>query len=253
MADLFDNYGGHSQAAGFSIPTKKISELKKRFDSYVKENLIDTNFLPVVEIDALVHPTQINMKTAEEFEKLQPCGIENPEPILACRNVRCNSAKVIGADKSHLSFVILADSEETQNVKAISFGTANLASIVDNSPVDVIFQPTIDEWNGEVYLKCFVKDIAPSNAEQFTFTREILATLYKFLKTDKDKILNYYALAEKFNSSSTENFSVYKIFTAINVFIELGLLKLNDDQTFELPAVSKRNLENSRTFRLNGK
>ena len=253
MADLFDNYGGHSQAAGFSIPTKKIPELKRRFDEYVRKNLKDEDFQPVTEIDALIHPSQINFKTAEEFEKLQPCGVGNPEAVLACRNVRCNSAKVIGADKSHLSFIILADSADNQNVKAISFGAANLANIVDNSPVDIIFQPTIDEWNGEVYLKCFVSDIAPSKEENVILNREILAALYKFLKADKEKILNFNALAEKFSNSEFEIFSVGKMFMAINIFIELGLLKVNNDQTFELPAVSKRNLENSRTFRLNGK
>ncbi len=252
MADLFDNYGGHSQAAGFSIPTKKIPEFKRRFDSYVKEHVKDEDFPPVVEIDSLIHPAQITMKTAEEFEKLQPCGISNPEPVLACRNVRCNSAKIIGADKSHLSFVILSDSAENPNVKAISFGTAALANVVENSLVDIIFQPTIDIWQDEIYLKCFVSNITPSGDKNI-LTREILAEVYKFLKTDKEKILNMHALTEKFNNSATQNFSVYQMFTAINIFQELGLLKIGENQKFELPAASKRNLENSRTFRLNGK
>ncbi len=249
MADLFDNYGGHSQAAGFSIPTKNIPELKRRFDEYVRKNLTDEDFPPVIEIDALINPALIDLKTAEELEKIEPCGIGNAEAILACRNVRCESAKIIGADKSHLSFLILSDGAENKSVKAVSFGNAKFANIVENSPVDIIFQPAIDTWQDETFVKCFVSYIAPSNAEKFIFTREILAAVYKFLKTDKEKIFNIRALAEKFGN----NFSVYKMFTAINIFIELGFLKVNDDQTFELPAVSKRNLENSRTFRLNGK
>lgn len=253
MADLFDNYGGHSQAAGFSIPTKNIPEFKRRFDEYVKSNLTDEDFPPVVEIDALIHPAQINLKTAEELEKIQPCGIGNAEAVLACRNVRCTDAKVIGADKSHLSFIIRADSAETQNVKAVSFGNANLANVVENSAVDMIFQPTIDMWQDEIFVKCFVSDITPSNEEKFNLTREILAEVYKFLRTDKDKIFNLHALTEKFNSATAQNFSVYKMFTATNIFNELGLLTINADKTFALPAVSKRNLENSRTFRLNGK
>ncbi len=253
MADLFDNYGGHSQAAGFSIPTKKIPELKKRFDEYVRENLTDEDFPPVVEIDALVHPAQINLKTAEEFEKIEPCGVGNPEAVLACRNVRCEAAKIVGADKSHLSFIIRADSEENQNVRAISFGNANFANLVENSPVDIVFQPSIDSWNGETFLKCFVKDIAPHCNDKIILTREFLAEIYKFLKADSEKIFNIPALAEKFNSSSKNFISVQKMFTAINIFLELGILKLNDNLTFELPASKRRNLENSRTFRLNGK
>ena len=253
MADLFDNYGGHSQAAGFSIPTKNIPELKRRFDEYVKKNLTDEDFPPVVEIDALIHPTQINLKTAEELEKIQPCGIGNPEAILACRNVRCTEAKVIGADKSHLSFVIRADSEENANVRAVSFGAANLANIVENSPVNIIFQPSIDTWNDETYVKCFVRDISPYCDDKIILTRDFLADIYKFLKSDSEKIFNLPALTEKFNSSNTKFLSVQKMFTAVNIFLELGFLKLKGDNTFEMPASKRRNLENSRTFRLNGK
>lgn len=251
MADLFDNYGGHSQAAGFTIPTKNIPALKKRFDEYVRKNLTDKDFLPVVEVDALIHPAQIDLKIAEELEKLEPCGIGNPEAVLAYRNVRCNEAKIIGADKSHLSFVICG--EENKNIRAVSFGNAGLAGMVENSPVDIIFQPTLDSFNGEISVKCFVNDIAPSGGDKMIFTRDILVEIYKFLKADSDKILNLQILTEKFNSSSKNVLSVQKMYTAINIFLELGILKLGDEQTFELPAVSKRNLENSRTFRLNGK
>ena len=252
MADLFENYGGHSQAAGFSIPTKNIPALKKRFDEYVRKNLIDEDFLPVVEIDALIHPAQINLKIAEELEKLEPCGIENPEAILACRNVRCTESKIIGADKSHLSFVILADSEENKNVRAVSFGNAKFANMLENSPVDIIFQPAIDSWQDEIFVKCFVNDIAPTCEDKIVLTREILADVYKFLKLDSEKILNLQALTEKFNNSSKNFLSVQKMYTAVNIFLELGILKIRN-QNFEIPAVSKRTLDNSRTFRLNGK
>lgn len=252
MAELFDNYGGHSQAAGFSIPTKKIPEFKQRFDSYVKNHLQDKDFLPVVEIDALIHPAQISLKTAEEFERLQPCGVGNAEVVFACRNVRCDSAKIIGSDKSHLSFVIRADSENVPNVRAVSFGNAKFASVVENSPVDIIFRPMIDTWQDEIYLKCFVSDIAPSG-DKGVLTREILAELYKFLKSSGDKNFNLYALTENFNHAAAQSFTVHQMFTATNIFLELGLLQVNDDQTFTLPAASKRTLENSRTFRLNGK
>ena len=208
--------------------------------------------MPVVEIDALIHPAQINLKIAEELEKLEPCGIENPEAILACRNVRCTESKIIGADKSHLSFVILADSEENKNVRAVSFGNAKFANMLENSPVDIIFQPAIDSWNDEIFVKCFVNDIAPTCEDKIVLTREILADVYKFLKLDSEKILNLQALTEKFNNSSKNFLSVQKMYTAVNIFLELGILKIRN-QNFEIPAVSKRTLDNSRTFRLNGK
>lgn len=251
MADLFDNYGGHRQAAGFSIPTKLIPEFQRRFDEYVRAHLTDADFPPVVEIDALINPTQITLTMAEEFGKLEPCGVGNPEPILACRNVTGAEAKVIGSDKSHLSFVIRAE-DESKNVKAISFGAAQFLNTVNSAPVDIIFQPSIDYWQGERYVKCFVSEITPSAAEKVQLTRELLADVYKFLKAQcrENPAFDLYALTTKFR----ENFSVSAMLAAVNIFRELGFLKMNEEsRTFEMPACGKRSLENSRTFRLNGK
>ena len=252
MAELFDNYGGHRQAAGFSIPTKSIPEFQRRFDEYVRAHLTDEDFPPVVEIDALINPTQITLAMAEEFGKLEPCGIGNPEPILACRNVTCGEAKTIGSDRAHLSFVIRA-ADESKNVKAIAFGAAKFMGVVNSAPVDIIFQPSIDYWQGERYVKCFVSEITPSvSTEKIQLTRELLADVYKFLKARRreNPAFDLYTLTAKFS----ENFPVSAMLDAVNIFRELGLIKINDEaRTFEMPACGKRSLENSRTFRLNGK
>ena len=109
MANLFENYGGHSQAAGFTIATKLVPEFKKRFDAYARTHLKDEDFVPQINVDALFHPSLVDMKIAEEFKKIEPCGIGNPAPILACKNVVCSDVKIIGNDKSHLSFEIPAE------------------------------------------------------------------------------------------------------------------------------------------------
>ena len=70
MAELFEQYGGHSQAAGLSIKTKNIAELKKRFDDYVKRHLRDEDFLPVLMVDALINPAELTLNDAQEFEKI---------------------------------------------------------------------------------------------------------------------------------------------------------------------------------------
>ncbi len=255
MAELFENYGGHKQAAGFSLPTNKIPEFKRRFDEYVKTHLKDIDYPPVMEIDALIHPTQIVIKTAEEFEKLEPCGVGNPEPILACRNVHCGWAKVIGSDKTHLNFVIMSEADAGENVRAVSFGAARFASIVENSPVDIIYQIGVDEWQGNFNLKCYVSDISPSTEEKLPLTRELLTDFYLFLKNyrTKSKVFDCYDFAANFTDSAGKNFSVHTLLTVIEVFRELGVIRFSEDNKFfDMPVVGKRNLNNSRTFRLNG-
>ena len=255
MADLFENYGGHSQAAGFSISSKLVPEFKRRFDNYAREHLTDADFIPVVKVDALFHPSRVDMKTAEEFEKLEPCGTENPAPILACTNVYCEEARIIGSDRTHLSFDIPADLnfDNARDVRAVAFGFANMAALVESEPVNLTYHPAIDEWQGERRVKCFVSSIEPIDDVKNFPTRDQLVKVYKFLYKLRGKTKNFDTriFAEKFNAASQEKFSMYTILNALEIFKEIGLLRINEDEkTFELPQLPKRNLESSRTFRL---
>ncbi len=255
MADLFENYGGHSQAAGFSISTKLVPEFKRRFDEYAREHLTDVDFIPTVKVDALFHPSLVDMKIAEEFEQLEPCGVENPAPILACMNVHCENAKIIGGDRTHLSFEIPADLDEVgaRDIRAVAFGFANMAALVENEPINLTYHPAIDEWQGERRIKCFVSSIEPVADGKKTPTREQLVEVYKFLYKMRTKMKQFDTrmFAEKFNATAQEKFSMYTFLTALEIFKEIGLLRINEEErTFDLPNLPKRDLENSRTFRL---
>ncbi len=255
MADLFDNYGGHSQAAGFSIPTKLIPEFKRRFEEYSHQHLTDKDFIPTIRVDALFHPANLTMAIADEFEKLEPCGTENPSPILACQQVECCNAKVIGSDGTHLSFEIPANDSDgdTKNIKAVAFGLARFATLIDNEPVNLTYYPGIDEWQDRRSVKCFVSNIDPVADENNFPTREQLGAVYKFLLKLRGKTNSFdiKLITEKFNTVMKKDFPMYTILTALEIFQEIGLLRVDEEsKTFDLPAGPKRNLEDSRIFRL---
>ena len=255
MAKMFEQYGGHSQAAGLTIKTEKIPELRKRFDEYVRENLRDEDFLPLLNVDAIFHPTKLTLADAEEFEKFEPYGIGNPKPVLACRKVRGTQARAIGKDENHLSFVISAESSDAKNIRAVSWDGANFASMVEKEFFDIAYEPEIDEWQDAKKIQCLVNYLEPT---QGTFpTRDILILVYKFLKvlrkkTDKFEICDF---VKKFNAATKKNYATYTIFSAINIFRELGFIKIDaEKQIFELPTFEKKlDLNNSRTFRLGQK
>ena len=254
MAEIFDQYGGHSQAAGFSIKTKKIPELKKRFDDYVRSHLSDEDFLPVLMVDALINPANLTLNDAREFEKFEPFGLGNPKPVLACKNIRAEQAKVIGKDANHLSFII---QDGDKKIRATAWEKGTFATLLKNESIDFAYEPEINEWQETFSVQCMVNYLAPSKVENSFPDREKLADIYKFLKQfknsqDKFEICNF---AEKFNSATEKNFPIYTIFNAVEIFKELGFLQVDDvEKNFELPNFSKKlNLKNSRTFRLGSK
>ncbi len=255
MADLFDNYGGHSQAAGFAIPTKLVPEFKKRFEDYSRQHLTDEDFIPTIRVDAMFHPAKLTMAIANEFEQLEPCGTANPSPILACQEVECVEARVIGSDGTHLSFEIPAEDSDgnAKNIKAVAFGLGRFATLVESEPVNLTYYPGIDEWQNKRYVKCFVSSIEPVADEKNFPTRDQLGAVYKFLLKLRGRTNSFdiKLITEKFNAVMKKDFPMYTILTALEIFQEVGLLRVDEDsKTFNLPAGSKRNLEDSRTFRL---
>ena len=249
MNDLFEQYGGHSQAAGLTMATKDIPELAARFDEYVSRNLRDEDFLPILNVDEIIHPAQISFDVAKEFDRFEPYGLGNPHPVLACKNVRGSSAKTMGRDNVHLSFDI------DENIRAVAWNCGNLAPLVESEPIDLAYEPEVNEWQGELRIQCNVSSLEPTAAEGELFPgREELLDVYNFLRriNVSSNRFNLCALVRAFNSETGKNFSTYAFDGAINVFEELGLMTIDrDKKTFSMPRPkTKLDLRNSRTFRL---
>ncbi|MBR4643302.1 MAG: single-stranded-DNA-specific exonuclease RecJ [Selenomonadaceae bacterium] len=249
MAGLFEQYGGHSQAAGLSIATKDVPELARRFDEYVREKLCDEDFQPILNVDALIDPAQINFDTAQEFDKFEPYGLGNPHPVLACKNVRGTCARAIGSNGAHLSFVIDAE----KNIRAVAWNCGNLAPLVENEPIDIAYEPSLDEWQGELRIQCTVSSLEPVKIAGEFPDRAQLIDVYNFLRRARKytEQFDLCSLVKVFNESG-KNFSTYKFAGAIKIFEELGLLIINrDKKTFDLPRPkNKLELTNSRVYRL---
>ena len=249
MSELFPQYGGHSQAAGLTIAAKDVPELARRFDRYVRQKLSDEDFQPILYVDAIIDPAQITLDMAHEFEKFEPYGLGNPHPVLACKNIRGTWARTIGSGGAHLSFAI--DGE--QKIRAIAWNCGNLVPLVESEPIDLAYEPSLDEWQGEIHLQCSVSSLEPVAVEGEFPDREQLVDIYKFLRRARafTEKFDLCSLVKVFNESG-KNFSTYKFDSAIKVFEELGLIIINGDKgTFELPRPkNKLELTNSRTFRL---
>ena len=248
MAELFVQYGGHSQAAGLTLKAENLPELARRFDRCARDTLNDDAFQPILNVDALIDPAQITFDVAREFDKFEPYGLGNPHPVLACQNVRGTSARAMGKDGAHLSFSI------SENIRAVAWGCGSLAPLVESEPVDLAYEPEVNEWQGEVRIQCNVSSLEPAAQGQAALDDNGLREVYTFLRKARSftEYFNLCSLVKAFNNQTGQNLSTYTFDGAIKVFEELGLLIIDrDKKTFELPRPkNKLDLNNSRTYRL---
>jgi single-stranded-DNA-specific exonuclease len=87
-SSLLSRFGGHAHAVGFSLPTVNLPELRAQLDLYARERLHDTDFEPILEVDAELSLDQITPTFFQALKRLEPFGMGNPEPVFSARGVR---------------------------------------------------------------------------------------------------------------------------------------------------------------------
>ncbi|GAB1401619.1 single-stranded-DNA-specific exonuclease RecJ [Elusimicrobiota bacterium] len=105
--DLLVKYGGHCQAAGFTIEISKIDEFRKRLKD-ISESFISTEMVAKkINIDCELKITDINKKTYADLNLLEPFGSANSTPVFLMKNVEFTEISNIGQTGEHLKLKVL--------------------------------------------------------------------------------------------------------------------------------------------------
>lgn len=150
------SFGGHVQAAGLSIESKEL----QKFILLIKKNakvISKDSFIKNLTIDALVNPSDITLKLAEDLEKLQPFGVGNPKPVFALQNLTVKNIKVIGKDSKHQKVTLC--NEDTSH-QCLMFDYLNKNWFVEEGDsVNIAFNVNINEWRDRRNLDLIIEDV----------------------------------------------------------------------------------------------
>jgi single-stranded-DNA-specific exonuclease len=158
--DILIKYGGHPAAAGFTVPTEKLEELRSRLASFVTENAGSEHIRPVREIDDHIDPSSLSPQLYEELQRLGPFGQGNPEPQLVVKNVHARRIKPLGREAKGLTFRIPSQGAE---MEAIWWQHADKAEILASSAVDLYGHLEENRWRGRVSIRFVVDDVRVSS------------------------------------------------------------------------------------------
>jgi single-stranded-DNA-specific exonuclease len=157
--NLFERYGGHRQAGGFTIRNNHLAELEERLVEHAGVSLLGVDLTPTLDIDAEWPLTDLNGQEIQWMSKLQPIGQGNPEVRLLSRNVLVVESKTVG-DGSHARLKLKAGA----TWPAIAFNYEGDLP-VEGSRVDLVYTMSADRYgpagNGGA-LQLQVLDMVPS-------------------------------------------------------------------------------------------
>ncbi len=187
FGEQLERYGGHAQAAGFTIRSERIEQLREHLLKW-KENegpatpaLIEGTELPdqtgvVTEqensesvaplkmIDLIFTKLELlNYHQYKTLRRLSPFGAGNPEPVFKMEKLRLLDKWLSGLHKQNLSLRLSGTSDGSiQHKGTYTRGASEQAKLAQASHVNIIFrlESAEDDSKPEVWLK--ILDVEPT-------------------------------------------------------------------------------------------
>ena len=84
-------------AAGLTIQSNRIDELRKRINEYADSVLTDDDLMPCLKIDAFAESSDLTIESVQELDKMAPYGESNPKPAFGYMALRIAAIRTMSA------------------------------------------------------------------------------------------------------------------------------------------------------------
>ena len=164
-SDLVEG-GGHAMAAGFSTSVANVAAVAEAFHCYATTKLTPADFEIVMNVDAVVEPQEVSYKAVSALEDLEPYGAENCVPMFAVGAMKVTNI-VQTKNPLHPKLVLRAPDGKGPVVYAIAFSQGErLAEYEPGFEAQFLFQPKIEEWNGNRSMKWDIRHFHAENGRK---------------------------------------------------------------------------------------
>ena len=154
---LLSHFGGHSQAAGFTLPTQNLPKLEEQLSRMAAEKLAGADLRPQLDIDACVALPDLSGDTFNALQRLAPFGRGNPSPTFLSRGIEIANCRTMGNGAQHLRLKLRQGGTVWDGV-----GFRLGGYLAEISPrLDIVYNLEIDRWEGKDSLRLNIIDFAP--------------------------------------------------------------------------------------------
>ena len=158
-SQYLEKYGGHAMAVGLSLSKEKFEDFKKVFQEYADSKNIN-EIIPIINIDKLITEKELNLEAVRDLEKLEPFGEANKCPLIAYKNLRIDSIRVLTEGK-HMKLTL--KTEKNNIITAMGFNMGYRAEeYLIGDKVDIVGTLEINAFNGNENIQFNLKDIMKS-------------------------------------------------------------------------------------------
>ena len=156
--NFFETFGGHHQAAGFSIKPENITDFMQHLTKHARVSIPEAALTECIAVDSCLEAKDITLDFYQSLQRLAPFGQGNPAPIFYCKQLRIIDFKWVGKQQQHLK-LSLGDAEMKQCIDAIGFNLAHLNISCSLRPVELLFKLSLNTFRGLESLQLDIIDL----------------------------------------------------------------------------------------------
>ena len=159
-ADLLEQFGGHTHAAGLTLSIDKIPQFQKKFEAAVAQKIGEDQLIPCLHVDQQIALSEVTARFYGVLKQLAPFGPGNMRPVLVSEDLEVVGHPQVLKEK-HLKFTVQQRGGHYR-LDAIGFGMAQFyEAICDQQPFRMAYCVEENHFNGHSSLQLAIRDIQP--------------------------------------------------------------------------------------------
>ncbi|MET3557371.1 single-stranded-DNA-specific exonuclease [Streptococcus rupicaprae] len=170
---IFTAFGGHSGAAGMTLPVEQLDTLSDLLVAYIGEQDIDLSQKNHLLLDEELVLDQLSLDTIKSLDKLAPFGMEHKQPVFYLRQVKVVNARAMGQDNAHLK-LRLQQGQTEMDLVAFGYG-AYVREMSQLKDLEFAVTLSVNQWNGNTSLQLMMVDVRVKGVQLYDLRAKNLA------------------------------------------------------------------------------
>jgi single-stranded-DNA-specific exonuclease len=156
--ELYEKFGGHKSACGFTIGEDNISRLAELVENTMGK-LPEELLKPPVKYDMELDQEDVTLQLAKEIEMLQPFGCDNEKPVFRLSNAQIIDMRAIGKEGNHIKFKTYGGNNKLFDCIFFNCSRKDYMKISSADSVDIIGYLDINKWKGREMLQFIITSL----------------------------------------------------------------------------------------------
>jgi len=163
FSDSLDRYGGHEQAAGFTVKKDLLNKFRKDIINFANTEISEEMLIPAFSIDGILSEEELDLDLASRLEQFCPYGYGNRKPVIMIPEVviveKCPLGKQRTEDGLPMHMKLVLKGSNLGTFEAIKFNASrDYEQLSIDSIIDIAGVVGINEWNGYTKVQFQMKE-----------------------------------------------------------------------------------------------